>query len=203
LDGVSKRAKGIYMALSGYMKVITANNKWLEGDCDLKEREKWIPIFGANHGVKLPTTANGLPNGSAQYLPIEILKQIDHTSPTFNQLLASGEILNEITIQWYKVDALTAQEIPYYSQTLKGVTVNMVSVSLQDAQDALLMERVSFMYEEITWLFHDGGIEYNKVLGGPSTSSISSAPANKPAPKAKPKKHKATITWEQINGASS
>ncbi len=49
------------MALNGYIKMIDNNHQWLKGDCDLEDRQGWIPVFAANHGVKFPTSAHACP----------------------------------------------------------------------------------------------------------------------------------------------
>jgi type VI secretion system Hcp family effector len=101
------------MALNGYIKVIDSNGQWLKGDCDLLNREGWIPIFAAKHSVNFPTTVQGLPTGKHVHLPFTVCKQVDHTTARFYQFLSEGEVLQEVIIEWYKINTTTSLEEAY------------------------------------------------------------------------------------------
>ncbi len=203
------------MALNGYVKVIDSNGQWLKGDCDLTNRIDWIPIFAAQHSIKLPTTAQGLPTGKHVHLPFSVSKQVDHTTAKFYQFLSEGEVLQEVIIEWYRINTSTNQEEAYCRQTLKNVTVNSVNFNVNEntksanpnntelhnkAISTGHMEQVSFIYEGVCWLYHDDGIEFCDTLSGNTSSSrqVSSnqAAENQSAKKTKPdkpKKHYAII----------
>ncbi len=120
-----------------------------------------------------------MPTGKHFHLPFNIVKQVDHTTPKLYQFLGEGDILKEVIIEWYRINTATSKEEAYCRQTLQNVMVNAVSFRVSDdhgnpnnidAQSSGHMEHVSFMYEGICWLYHDGGIEFCDGASGQITA---------------------------------
>ena len=157
------------MALPGYMNISAENQGAIEGECDLDGREGSIVVLGIDHSVKLPTDQRGLPNGRRIHLPITLLKELDRTSPMLYQALSDGELLSEVTIDWYRMDGAGMEEL-YYRQTLKNAQITAIDFEVEASSDISNsrighMEKVSFIYDSITWSHEVDGIEYEDNFG--------------------------------------
>lgn len=177
------------MALTGYMQIVDAEGNVIEGESRETGREKWVQIWGCSHAVRLPTDSRGLPNGKRIHFPIEIFKEVDRTSPLLNQYLSRGELLQKVTIDWFRINPKTSLAEPYFRQTMENAQVNAVAFTMkQNAMEVFSrsaahnmghMEHIQFIYDDITWTILDGGVEYD---------DSTSAPKDKPAPAAKTEK---------------
>ena len=156
------------MALPGYMSISAENQGTIEGECDLESREGAIVVLATSHSVKLPTDSRGLPNGRRIHLPITILKTLDRTSPMLYQALSDGELLSTVVIDWYRMDGAGMEEL-YYRQTLKNAQITAIDfiVENNDSANSRIghMEKVSFIYDSITWSHEIDGIEYEDNFG--------------------------------------
>jgi len=157
------------MALPGYMTITAENQGAIEGECDLERREGAIVVLASTHTVKLPTDSRGLPNGRRIHLPITIVKTLDRTSPMLYQALSDGELLSQVVIDWYRMDGAGMEEL-YYRQTLKNAQITAIDfiVEENDASSSSRvghMEKVSFIYDSITWSHEMDGIEYEDNFG--------------------------------------
>lgn len=154
------------MALPGYMSITAENQGSIEGECDLEGREGSIVVLGVNHKVQLPTDNRGLPNGRRIHLPLSILKTLDRTSPMLYQALSDGELLGNVTIDWYRMDGAGMEEL-YYRQTLTNAQVTAIDfiVDNDDSSKMGHMEKVSFIYDSIVWSHEVDGIEYEDSFG--------------------------------------
>ena len=157
------------MALPGYMKVTAENQGFIESECDLDGREGYIVVQGVEHCVKLPTDHRGLPNGRRVHMPITILKELDRTSPMLYQALSEGELLTEVTIDWYRIDSAGMEEL-YYRQTLKNAQITAIEFVVEHEADSANsktghMEKVSLIYDSISWSHEADGIEFEDNFG--------------------------------------
>lgn len=157
------------MALPGYMNISAENQGTIEGECDLEGREGSIVVLSVSHSVKLPTDSRGLPNGRRIHLPITILKTLDRTSPMLYQALSDGELLTEVVIDWYRMDGAGMEEL-YYRQTLKNAQITAIDFIVEESSAGSNssvghMEKVSFIYDSITWSHEIDGIEYEDNFG--------------------------------------
>ncbi len=160
------------MAIPGYMSINAENQGAIEGDCDLDERVGFIVVLAMDHSVKLPTDQRGLPNGRRIHMPITILKEVDRTSPMLYQALSDGELLTDVCIHWYRMDGAGMEEL-YYKQTLKNAQVTAIDFVMESTSDFANsrighMEKVSFIYDSITWCHDIDGIEYEDNFGANS-----------------------------------
>ena len=157
------------MAIPGYMTITAENQGAIEGDCDLEDRMGFTVILAANHSVKLPTDQRGLPNGRRIHLPISIIKEVDRTSPMLYQALSDGELLTEVGIHWYRMDGAGMEEL-YYKQTLKNAQVTAIDFDMESRSNLTNsgqghMEKISLIYDSITWTHEIDGIEYEDNFG--------------------------------------
>ncbi len=160
------------MAIPGYMTIKAENQGIIEGDCDLEDRDGFIVVLAADHSVKLPTDQRGLPNGRRIHMPITIVKEVDRTSPMLYQALSDGELLTEVGIHWYRMDGAGMEEL-YYKQTLKNAQITAINFDM-DSRPNLSnsglghMEKISLIYDSITWTHEIDGIEYEDNFGANS-----------------------------------
>lgn len=151
------------MALPGYMTITAENQGLIEGDCDLENREDSIVIYAVEHSVKLPTDQQGMPNGRRVHQPFTLLKQVDRTSPMLYQCLTEGELLTEVSLDWYRIDS-TGMEERYYRQVLKNAQITAIEFSVADDDSPSSqrghMERISLIYDSISWCHEVDGIEF-------------------------------------------
>lgn len=157
------------MALPGYMTIVAENQGNIESDCDLDEREGSIVVQAIQHSVKLPTDQRGLPNGRRVHMPITILKELDRTSPMLYQALSEGELLTQVIIDWYRIDNNGMEEL-YYRQSLKNAQITAIEFIVEHETDIANsklghMEKVSFIYDSISWSHEADGIEFEDDFG--------------------------------------
>lgn len=157
------------MALPGYMKVTGENQGFMESECDLDGRAGYIVVQGVQHSVRLPTDQRGLPNGRRVHMPITIIKEVDRTSPMLYQALADGELLTDVVIDWYQLDGAGMEEI-YYRQSLKNAQITAIDFDVEHQTEVAKarvghLERVSLIYDSITWTHELDGIEYEDNFG--------------------------------------
>jgi type VI secretion system secreted protein Hcp len=157
------------MALPGYMTIVAENQGSIEGECDLEGREGALVVQAIQHTVKLPTDQRGLPNGRRVHMPITILKELDRTSPMLYQALSEGELLTEVIIDWYRIDSAGMEEL-YYRQSLKNAQITAIEFIVENETDLAKnklghMEKVSLIYDSISWSHEADGIEFEDNFG--------------------------------------
>jgi len=157
------------MALPGYMTIVAENQGSIEGECDLEGREGALVVQAIQHSVKLPTDQRGLPNGRRVHMPITILKELDRTSPMLYQALSEGELLSQVVIDWYRIDSAGMEEL-YYRQSLKNAQITAIEFIVENETDMANsklghMEKVSLIYDSITWSHEADGIEFEDDFG--------------------------------------
>jgi len=157
------------MALPGYMTIVAENQGSIEGECDLDGREGALVVQAIQHSVKLPTDQRGLPNGRRVHMPITILKELDRTSPMLYQALSESELLTEVVIDWYRIDSAGMEEL-YYRQSLKNAQITAIEFIVENETDLANskighMEKVSLIYDSISWSHEADGIEFEDNFG--------------------------------------
>lgn len=147
------------------MRLIGADDQPIEGSCVLSGRDGLIEISATHHSVRLPTDARGLPNGRRLHFPVQVHKLVDRVSPRLFQALSQGETFPKVELDFYRENKEGIQE-RYYS---------LVLVQAQIAQINQVMnlelirtghgEDVSFLYDRIERVYHQGGIESHDQVG--------------------------------------
>lgn len=105
-------------------------------------------------GVHQPIdSTSGASSGVRVHYPVGIVKNIDKATPGLHKACATGENLDEVIFEFYRIDPVTRVEVAYYKMTLRnarvvdiGPTTNFITPTSYRH-----MERVSFAYEEIEW----------------------------------------------------
>lgn len=141
------------------MRLIGIDNKPIAGSCVLAGRDGWIEISATHHSVRLPTDAKGLPNGRRVHFPVRVQKLVDRVSPRLFQALSLAEVFPKVELDFYRENKDGKQE-RYYSLILIKAQIAQINqmMSLEHTR-AGLGEQVSFIYENIERVYHQGGIE--------------------------------------------
>ncbi len=135
-----------------------------EGACDMQGRENTILCQALDHEVSIPRDRqSGLPTGKRVHGALTVTKVFDKSSPKIYQALVTGERLNEVKLDFYRINP-TGTEEHYF--TIKLTNAIIVSVKpwvpncLDPAKESFThMEDVSFTYQDIVWTWEIDGIE--------------------------------------------
>lgn len=119
-----------------------------EGSCDVFEFEHHV------HAAIEPYS--GQASGVRVHNPLRIVKVIDKASPGFFKALCTAQILNEVQLDFYRIDPDSRAETKYY--IIKMTKARIVDIkpympmSFLPANESYRhMEQVSFVYEMIEW----------------------------------------------------
>lgn len=152
------------MAMPCFMTVQGERQGNIEGSCDIRGREKNIMVYAFDHNVYMPRDPqSGLSSGKRIHGPITVTKEYDKSSPKFYQALCTGEHLKNVDIKYYRV-AKDGTEEHYFTTTLQDAIVVSVEpyaplAFLKENDPYRHMEKVSFTYSKIKWLWVPDGVE--------------------------------------------
>lgn len=118
-------------------------------------------VIEFKHEVYSPVDEQeGAVTGSRIHRAAEVWKEIDTASPSLFQACCTGQTLDEVKIDFYRITPAGKEEV-YYTITMSGVKVASVKDVLPNTKDPLKekqthLERVRFLYEKINWKHADG-----------------------------------------------
>jgi type VI secretion system secreted protein Hcp len=151
---------GAFMAITGGVQGP------IEGSTAASGHEGDIGLVGFNHLVDVPfDQKTGRLSGVPQHHYFAVTKAVDKSSVKLYQALLTGEKLSDVTIQFYRISAVGAEE-HYYTILLTDASIVSIESSLpknlEDAQVFIApMEEVVFVYKNIAWTWEPDGIEYS------------------------------------------
>ena len=151
---------GAFMTITG---VVQGN---IEGSIAASGHEGAVGLVGFNHLVDVPfDQKTGQLGGVPQHHYFAVTKAVDKSSVKLYQALLTGEKLSDVTIQFYRISAVGAEEC-YYTILLTDASIVSIESSLpKNLEDAEVfiapMEEVAFVYKNIAWTWELDGIEYN------------------------------------------
>jgi type VI secretion system secreted protein Hcp len=127
-------------------------------------------VLAFDHVVEIPADDRGIASGRRVHRPIRITKEIDKSTPMLYQALCTGELLTEMTLEWYRIDGSGEEELYYTMQMFNGLVtkVHPWVLNTLDAANSHLkhMEDVYISYEKIIWTWEPDGIEYEDAWSG-------------------------------------
>ncbi len=153
------------MPTPAYMYVKGQVSGDIKGSVKVKGREDSIEILALGHEVRMPTDPQtGRLSGVRRHEPLVITKAKDKASPLLMAAACNGELLTEITINWYEIKP-DGKEAIWFKHTLKNAQITGIRDILPNVKDPAVqalthMEEVAFRYGDITWEVVDGGIMY-------------------------------------------
>ena len=132
----------------------------IPGGSEKDGREGSSDVFEIEHQVHQRTdAATGMSSGSRVHAPMRVTKQIDKASPRLFEALCRNENLEEVKLDFYRIDPESRSEVKYYTITMTNCRVShfrpYMPVSFLPANESFRhMEQVSFIYEqiELQWL---------------------------------------------------
>ncbi|MBI3597301.1 MAG: Hcp family type VI secretion system effector [Nitrospirae bacterium] len=128
----------------------------IDGNCDMKGREKTILVEAFDHEVHIPhDIQTGLSAGKRVHGPFKIVKDFDRASPMMYQALCTGEHMTEVKLKFYRVSKKGAEE-QYFTITLEDAIVVSVRPWMPNCLDKSMssfghMEEVAFTYRKVSW----------------------------------------------------
>ncbi|QYN44752.1 MULTISPECIES: type VI secretion system tube protein TssD [unclassified Gilliamella] len=149
------------MAIPAYLYLTDEQGKPIKGSVSIKGREDSIEVLEFNHKIHIPADSNtGKLKGTRNHHALEIVKEVDVSSPYLYRAVTSGQLLNTVKIDWYKIGN-DGKEVPYFKTELFGVKVISVQGEMYNIKDPSKevfnhLERVELAYEKITWTYLDG-----------------------------------------------
>jgi type VI secretion system secreted protein Hcp len=113
-----------------------------------------INILTFYHSIVSPRDPqSGLPTGQRMHKPFMISKQVDKTSPIIMNMLCTNENIPELVLTF-------TDSNPKDSYTIRLTNANIASVDLSEGEDGsgTFIEKISFTYMKIEWIWNDGNI---------------------------------------------
>jgi type VI secretion system secreted protein Hcp len=164
-----------YAELNAYLKIKAAKQGAIKGGVTQKGREDSILVIAVDHELVSPRdSASGQATGKRQHKPIVITKEIDRSSPALRTALITGENLPEVTLQFHAPQRAATgggAETQHFTIALKNARIAGIHHVMPNNKDPQLTklaayEQVSFVYDEITWTWTDGGLTASDSWGG-------------------------------------
>ncbi len=125
----------------------------IDGECAAAGREDTIVVEDVEHGVALEyDPASGAPTGKRQHKPLVVTKRIDKSTPLLMNVLVNNENISNLELRFWRKSSRTGPEFQYYTVELINARISDISYGPRD------VEKVSFVYQTITWTYEDGGI---------------------------------------------
>jgi type VI secretion system secreted protein Hcp len=137
---------------------LTVDGSAIEGDSSIisMDRENTIQCYGFDHHLNVPwNIETGQQTGQRLYSPVTILKQQDRASVLLYKALCNSEPVDEAIFRFFRPnpsgDGTTQQ---YLTITLENGRIIDIHTPFPN------MERVSFVFQRITWTWEVGGITH-------------------------------------------
>lgn len=120
-------------------------------------REGTSDIFAVEHIlVQSFDQLTGFPVGLPTYGPLTVIKHIDKATPGLHKAWATGELIERVTLDFYRINPAVREEQRYYIITL--IEARIVSIELSMPLSFLPqneafghMEKVGFVYRDVKW----------------------------------------------------
>jgi type VI secretion system secreted protein Hcp len=136
----------------------------IKGGVQVAGREEDVDVLEFDHSINIPVdTQKGELQGIREHEAATLWKPVDRATPMLYKALTNGETLKEIVFHWYHIDK-SGTETEYFTLTLENAKIadmTTVSPDRQDPRNKDLdhRDKVSLLYEKITWKITDGNIE--------------------------------------------
>ena len=152
------------MPMPCYLTLKGVHQGKIDGSNKVKGHEGKILVQAVDHTIEIPKSPQtGLPTGKRVHCPMTLTKQIDKSSPKLFQALTTGEQMEEVTLEYYRISPKGDEE-KYYTVKLANAILTNIRAWMPNCLESSHremehMEDVSFTYEKITWTYNSDGIE--------------------------------------------
>lgn len=149
------------MASPAYMTLYDEHNQIMPGPVQIADRKQSIEVLAFKHQIYIPTDRDtGSLTSTRKHAALEIIKSFCELSPELYKACCDGKTLSQVLIDWYQIDN-DGRERQYFRHILEHVKVVSVKPLMRHIKDKqndhhIHEESISFRYEKIHWLFHDG-----------------------------------------------
>lgn len=151
------------MANAFYVTITGTSQGEIKGDVRQEGREDTIRGYAFTNATTIPRHVDtGQPSGTRTHHPVNFSKHVDEASPLLWQAMTTGETLEEVIFDFYKIDA-NGENKNYYSVTLRNAIIVEMRTSLEDTSTATgtqaedIREYIDITYQEIVWEHKDAG----------------------------------------------
>lgn len=151
------------MGLNAYLTIEGEVQGKVEGSVTLSGREGAIEVHAVDHGVESPRdAATGLPAGKRQHKPLNVIKDVDKSSPLLWRMLSTNEKITELRLDFWR-PSRSGREFQYYTielinASIAGIHTEMLDNRIDDNTRLPERESVAFVYQKIIWTWQDGGV---------------------------------------------
>lgn len=126
--------------------------------------EDQILVQEIEHLVATPTDPqSGQPSGQRVHKPFIFTAPMNKATPLLYQALATGEMLTEVEVMWYRTSSEGKQEY-FFTTQLEDAIIVSINLALPHAQDMskasyTQLVKVAMAYRKITWTHNIAGTE--------------------------------------------
>ncbi len=176
------------MAQQGYLFITGAVQEEIETNLEKDGVEGGIPFYRFRHSIRVPGSDIGGREGLPFHGVIEVLKEVDETSPQLFRSLCLAERLTKVSLEWYT--PIDGVETLFYSITVEGcrlvgITAEKPDVRKPENEQLKISEVLEISYRTIRWeyglgnadLFFDFDTTAPISIGGPSSAQQGSSGA--------------------------
>lgn len=154
------------MELSAYLEITGSDQGPIQGSSARRGREDKIEVFQFNHCVEIPLGVDqSVGSGQATHRPMDVIKEVDRSTPKLYQALCQRERLEEVKLVWYRYNQAGKEDL-YYAIKLQNARILRIQpwtpdLTAIDQEHIRFMEKISFGYEKIVWSWGpEGNVEY-------------------------------------------
>lgn len=142
-----------------HLQLSTLQSGDIHGSCQIREKEDTIISVGLGHQLNVPyDEATGQITSLRRHSPMIITKYIDESSPLLYKALCNNETA-EAYLKYYRTKT-NGQEEHYYTIHLQNCKIVSIKTAFPN------IEQISLLYQTITWIWEEGGIEYTDSVPG-------------------------------------
>lgn len=164
------------MALNAYLRLKGQKQGEIRGSVIQKGRENSIAVHAYYHELGTPqNTGTGLATGKRQHSVFTLIKELDKSTPLLFNALTSNENLTQWELRCFTNTPVKAAgsgtEQNHFTIVLKNARVVSIRSIMEnnleeDSAGLPQMEELSFVYDEISWTWTEGGITASDAWKG-------------------------------------
>ena len=146
-----------------FMWVMDNEGNQIDGDVSYGGFEGSHEVLEYSSEVFLPLdpvdyTIAGMP----RFLPVQITKLVNQGTPLLFSTMVNGQPLQQVMFKFLKAETDSADLTEFFQITLEDVKLSTLNTQLQLINNTnMLVELVEFVYDKITWLHVESGVEYS------------------------------------------
>lgn len=156
------------MALNAYLKITGSKQGNIKGSCIQKGKEGLIEVIAFDHEIISPRdAATGQATGKRQHKPLVITKELDKSTTSLLKALIQNEALTSFELKFFAPNKLgtaggQGTQVNHFTIRVKNAFIVNIKTIMPNNKNPDLTkyaeyEEWSFVYEEIEWVWTEGG----------------------------------------------